>query len=137
MNKLVNAPGNPGLTLDAASTAPGLQAQDLSGPAGNRLVLADANGVLSASGQRGTATVGASAVGANVKVVTVTFSVAFAAVPGQVVCTARTQMGAVFLDSFAVTTQDIQAGQFTVNVRRVDANASWGQVLLLDWIALP
>jgi hypothetical protein len=138
----VNGSFGGALRLDGPSAT--LQAGGLAGT-GVRLVVADEQGTLSTRPinlenlgvQRGTATVGASNVSTDVKVITVTFPVAFAAVPGQVICTPRTQTGAVFLDSFAVTTQGIQAGQFTVNVRRVDASASWGQVLLLDWIALP
>ena len=62
---------------------------------------------------------------------------AFGAVPGQILCTVRTETGQTYPDSFTATTQNITATGFSVGIRRVDANASWGQNLLLDWIALP
>lgn len=75
--------------------------------------------------------------GSNQKAVAVTFPTAFAAAPGQVLCTVRTENGQSYPDTFAVTTRNITATGFAVNVTRVDTNAAWDQALLLDWLALP
>lgn len=103
---------------------------------GTRIVTLDVSGNLSAQGQAGTWAVGGNGGGGDFKTVTVTFPVAFGAAP-RVICTVRTETGQTWTDTFAVTTKGISTTEFTVNIKRVDSNASWGQNLLLDWIALP
>ena len=135
--------GTSGLSVSSAGA---VQVQALAGT-GNRLVTNDAASTLGTTAaattldallraQRGTAALGTSTGGGG-KVVSVTFPTAFAAVPGQVVCTVRTATGATFSDTFAATTKTITATGFTVNIQRVDVDASWGQALLLDWLAIP
>ena len=87
-----------------------------------------------AGAQSGTATLGA---GTGVTTYTVAFPAAFAAVPGQVLVTVRSQTGGSFVDTFAVTTRNITSTGFQVNVNRADTNGAWGQSLLLDWLAIP
>lgn len=81
--------------------------------------------------QTGTGTIGS---GSNIRVVTITFPSAFTSAP-VVICTPRTQTGATYNDTFAVTTKSISTTSFQVNIYRVDGG-SWGQNLLLDWIAI-
>jgi hypothetical protein len=109
-------------------------------------VTADASGTLAPTtggsllnrlltGQSGTATLGPGSNGyANY---TVNFPTAFGAAPGQVICTVRTEDGQSYSDTFSVTTKSITATKFELNVKRVDNGSSWGQTLLLDWIAIP
>ncbi|MDO7877809.1 beta-propeller fold lactonase family protein [Hymenobacter sp. ASUV-10] len=115
---------------------------------GTRLVTADASGTLAPttggsllnrllSGQSGTATLGSGGASAGYNNYTVTFPTAFAAAPSQVICTVRTENGQSYGDVFSVTTKLITATKFELNVKRTDNTASWGQTLLLDWIAIP
>ncbi len=134
----------------------GLTVAGLNGT-GARVLTADANGTIKSvanttligrlanGGQSGTATVGSNPSG-GVKSITVVFPVAFAAVPGQIICTIRTETGQTYTDTFTATTRGINAAGFVVNVSRTDAmtvsggtatGALWGQNLLVDWVAVP
>ena len=67
-----------------------------------------------------------------VKTVTITFSSAFTGTP-KVNVTVR---GGDYNDVFAVTTRNVSATQFQVNIYRVDSPGGlWGQSLVLDWFA--
>ena len=46
----------------------------------------------------------------------------------------RTKNGRGYDDGFSVTTKLITATRFGLNVKRANNPASWGQLLLLDWI---
>ena len=114
---------------------------------GTRAVVAAADGTLApaaptsmlarlASAQSGTAVIGGGIAGVNTY--TITFPVAFAAAPGQVLVTVRTAAGQTYTDTFSATTREITATSFKVNVYRVEsAGAAWGQNLQVDWMAIP
>ena len=118
------------------------------GGTGTRLVTADAQGTLAPTtggsllnrlltGQSGTATLGSGGASGGYNNYTVNFPTAFGAAPSQVICTVRTENGQGYGDVFSVTTKLITATKFELNVKRTDNTASWGQTLLLDWIAIP
>lgn len=68
----------------------------------------------------------------NGKTLTVAFSQPLSRVPVVLV----TPRGAEFDDAFAATVTQVTTEGFQVNVVRVDTFVTWGQVLLLDWLAV-
>lgn len=126
----------PTATLHVAGSGSSARVDGLGGT-GTRLVTVDADGTLSTSAQQsGSSQIGSSG-GASFKTVTITFPVAYAAAPGVVICTARNEDDGSYDDTFAVSVRRVTTTGFEVNVKRVDNTASWGQNLLLNWIALP
>ncbi len=69
--------------------------------------------------------------------VAVVFPTAYPTAPGTVVCSARSEAGTSFNDTFSVTVRSVSAAGFVANVKRVDGGNLWGQNLLLNWIVMP
>lgn len=83
--------------------------------------------------QRGKLNVGSS-FGGFLVTMDVVFSQAFSSIP-YVVCTASSQVGSIFDDSFNVTTRNISTTGFNVVVNRVDGT-DWSQSPEVHWIAI-
>lgn len=83
--------------------------------------------------QRGKLNVGSS-FGGTLVTMDVVFPQAFSTVP-YVVCTASSQVGSIFDDSFNVTTRSITTTGFNVVVNRVDGT-DWAQSPEVHWIAI-
>ena len=83
--------------------------------------------------KRGRLNVGSS-FGGTLVTMDVVFSQAFTTLP-YVVCTASSQVGSIFDDSFNVTTRNITTTGFNVVVNRVDGE-SWAQSPEVHWIAI-
>ena len=81
--------------------------------------------------QGGKADVGSS--GGEVLTHTVTFPTAFSGVP-TVICTASTEPGQNYDDSFNVTIRNVSATGFVMIINRVDGS-TWGQNLDVNWFA--
>ena len=104
-------------------------------PAGAALAVvggirAGVNGTLQSRVQFGTATVGTGTNGVNT--FTITFPTAFSTTP-KVFVTAK---GNDTVDTFVISTRNVLAANFKVNIIRVDAAVGWGQSLQVDWYAV-
>jgi len=82
--------------------------------------------------QGGTHLVGPS-LGSNIIVQNVTFPTAFAGTPN-VICTASSEVGTIYDDSFNITTRQVSNTGFTIIVNRVDGSL-WGQNMTVHWLA--
>jgi len=82
--------------------------------------------------QGGTQSVGASS-GGTIVIVNVTFPTAFTGTPS-VICTASSEVGTIYDDSFDVTTRTVSSTGFTMIVNRVDGT-TWGQNMTVHWLA--
>ncbi len=82
--------------------------------------------------QNGEQYVGASG-GLELVIVSVTFPTSFNAVP-RVLCTANTEVGTIYDDSFNVTIRQVTTTGFEMIVNRLDGSI-WGQNLSVNWIA--
>ncbi len=82
--------------------------------------------------QNGEQYVGASG-GLELVIVSVTCPTSFNAVP-RVLCTANTEVGTIYDDSFNVTIRQVTTTGFEMIVNRVDGSI-WGQNLSVNWIA--
>ena len=82
--------------------------------------------------QNGEQYVGASG-GLELVIVSVTFPTSFNAVP-RVLCTANTEVGTIYDDSFNVTIRQVTTTGFEMIVNRVDGSI-WGQNLSVNWMA--
>lgn len=82
--------------------------------------------------QNGEQYVGASG-GQEIVVISVTFPTAFSTVP-RVLCTANTEAGTIYDDSFNVTTRLVTTTGFEMIVNRVDGSV-WGQNMTVNWMA--
>ncbi len=90
------------------------------------------NGTMFSNMQGGKVNIGASG-GQAVVIIPVTFPNSFTGVPN-VICTASTESGTIFDDSFNITVRQVTATGFVMIVNRVDGT-TWGQNLDASWFA--
>ncbi len=82
--------------------------------------------------QSGEQLIGASQ-GGEIVVVPVSFETSFSTIP-RVICTANTETGTIFDDSFNITVREVTTSGFVMIANRVDGSL-WGQNLTATWIA--
>ena len=82
--------------------------------------------------QNGEQYIGASG-GGELVLVQVTFPLSFTTIP-RVLCTANTEAGTIYDDSFNVTIREVTPTGFVMIVNRVDGS-TWGQNMTVNWIA--
>ena len=82
--------------------------------------------------QNGEQYVGASG-GGELVIVAVTFPISFITTP-RVLCTANTEVGTIYDDSFNVTIREVTTTGFVMIVNRVDGS-TWGQNMTVNWMA--
>lgn len=94
-----------------------------------------ANGYSVSEMRIGTSTIGANSSG-GVRTAYVDFGQDFSSIP-KVICTPRQETGGSYSDTFSCTTKSVTVSGCWVNVRREDNNGgTWGENLLVDWIAI-
>ena len=106
--------------------------QGLQGPQGPQGPQGNTGPAFFANMQGGKVDVG-SEVGLGIKIISVTFPTPFLDVPN-VICTASTQSGTIFDDSFNITVRSVTTTGFEMIVNRVDSY-SWAQDLDAFWLA--